>query len=940
MPAMPAKRRSTRTRRAEPAQPKRRAPASNRGAQDRGTTPAVGKVAAAALLIFDIYLIASLFTSWTGSVGDFACGVLTGTFGGAVVIPMAFIAYICLSIVTGRSVPRLGGTVAGAVLMFFCGSLLLGMAGIAYGTRPAFAIFDPGDVGRALAGAVFSAGGPLGTTLLGLACACLSLICFGVTGPFVAAFDRIAQLASSLTGRRYQLPRRERREEPATLDERTDVEGPSEPAEPEQPIDEPRLQTYDGKFFYVNETDEVIRERSQALIEQARAKSAEREAREQSEREQLEADEPTAAPEPEQTPAPAPTQTNRPLVSAQRRHDDGAPDLVLGPEDAARQRQLREEQRQAQREAMQERMIAQAPTPTQPAPEQTYEPVYRDAPASASSSEQQMARAFQMAHDALDASERTPMHEIEHEIEQGIEHETEQDITHETEGEPQQDELPTPVDVVRVDEVDYEPGRVRGGVFPPPLELIGPETDESDIITQEMARPWGERIIDTLAQFGIKAELAEVLIGPTVIQFRIQPHPGVKVSQIIALSNDMALSLAVASLRVEAPIPGKPYVGIEIPNPKRRGITLRSILEDESFTDTDRVLPLPMGVTINGESLVVGLEEMPHMLVAGTTGSGKSVFINCCIVGLCSKLTPDELRMILVDPKQVEMAIYEKLPHLLTPPVIDTKKAVHVLGWAVREMERRYSMCRTAKVRSIASYNEVALPKDRMPHIVIILDEFADLMMTGKKDSNDVEDYIVRIAQMARAVGIHLILATQRPSAQVVTGLIKANVPGRVAFTLAQMMDSRIILDTPGAEKLLGRGDMLFSYTKTPKPLRIQSPWIDESAIMKWLDYLVGVFGEPDFAEIESQGEGGGGMDDATFDDSLFEEAARLVVASGQASASGLQRRLRVGFARAGRLIDMLEQAGVISAASGTNAPREILVGEAALEEILEQIRG
>ena len=497
--------------------------------------------------------------------------------------------------------------------------------------------------------------------------------------------------------------------------------------------------------------------------------------------------------------------------------------------------------------------------------------------------------------------------------------------------------LPSPVDVEAIDEIMDDGDAAPPGQFPPQFEVYGRDDGDDEGITPEMARPWGDRIIDSLAQFGVEAELADILIGPTVIQFRVQPLPGVKINKIVALANDLAMALAVASLRVEAPIPGHPYVGIEIPNPKRRGITLRSIIEEDEYQNTDRSLPLPMGVTINGDPLVIGLEDLPHLLVAGTTGSGKSVFVNACIVGLCSMRRPDELKMVLVDPKRVEMAVYEKLPHILTPPVTDPKKAVHALGWAIREMERRYSLFASCRVRNLASYNEIALPKDRLPHIVIVVDELADLMMTAAKE---VEEYICRLAQMARATGIHLMLATQRPSVNVITGLIKANVPARVAFTLPSMMDSRTIIDVGGAEKLLGKGDMLFLSTQNPKPLRVQSPWIDERSIARWLDYLINMFGEPEYTDIDEQGDAPAGFEEtAGYDDPLLDEAVKVVISSGMASASGLQRRLRIGFTRAGRIVDMMESAGIIGPADGAR-PREILVDEDEAEEILGRITG
>ncbi|MCR5336580.1 MAG: DNA translocase FtsK, partial [Synergistes sp.] len=492
-----------------------------------------------------------------------------------------------------------------------------------------------------------------------------------------------------------------------------------------------------------------------------------------------------------------------------------------------------------------------------------------------------------------------------------------------------------PCDTVQDPNFSYDSsgaGHIKQGIFPPPADIFGPPEAVDEEMDEEKAGELGGKIVSTLSQFGIESQLAEILVGPTVIQFRIQLAPGVKVSKVAALSNDIALAMAVSSLRIEAPIPGKPYVGIEIPNPKRRGIPLRTVIEGRAFSETELMLPLPFGVAVNGEPVVVGLEELPHLLVAGTTGSGKSVFVNSCIVGLCSKRTPAELRMILVDPKRVEMAVYDKLPHLLTPPVTDPKKAVQALAWLIREMERRYSAFAKLRVRNLTGYNEKVLPKDRIPHIVVVVDELADLMMTAAKE---VEEYICRLAQMARATGIHLMLATQRPSVNIITGLIKANIPARVAFTLPSNADSRTIIDCAGAEKLLGKGDMLFSSTKHPKPIRVQSPWIADQVLADWLRYMTNTFGEPSFIRIEDQGSGSSGGNGGSFDDELLEEAVETVLSTGIASASGLQRRLRVGFSRASRLIDMMEQLGIVGAADGAR-PREILVDEDTAKEILE----
>lgn len=466
--------------------------------------------------------------------------------------------------------------------------------------------------------------------------------------------------------------------------------------------------------------------------------------------------------------------------------------------------------------------------------------------------------------------------------------------------------------------------KIEQGVFPPPLEIFGIEEIVEDAMNEKKAEPFGHKIIETLEQFGIEAYLAEILVGPTVIQFRIQLAPGIKVNKVAALGKDIALAIAVPSLRIEAPIPGKPYIGIEIPNPNRKGIPLRTIISNPSFHNSEHLLPLPFGLAVNGEPVVVGLEKLPHLLVSGTTGSGKSVFINSCIVGLCSTRTPDELRMILVDPKRVEMSVYDRLPHLLTPPVTDTKKAVHILAWAIREMEKRYSSFANIRVRNLKSFNEKVLPKDKLPLIVIIVDELADLMMTAPKE---VEEYICRLSQMARATGIHLILATQRPSVNVITGLIKANIPARVAFTLPSNADSRTILDAAGAEKLLGRGDMLFLSTKYPKPIRIQAPWVADNILSNWLHYLHNTFGEPDFIEIKEQSNLVSSINGKKFEDELLEDAVEVIMNTGIASASGLQRRLRIGFSRASRLIDMMEQMGIVGPAEGPK-PREILVEE------------
>ena len=482
------------------------------------------------------------------------------------------------------------------------------------------------------------------------------------------------------------------------------------------------------------------------------------------------------------------------------------------------------------------------------------------------------------------------------------------------------------------EELPVPPG-VDPSAFPPPLELFGTEGITVNPVSDELIRNQGERIISTLEEFGVEAELAETITGPTVIQFRLQLAPGIKVSKVAGLSNDLAVALAVPALRVEAPIPGTTFVGIETPNPRRWVVPLRSLLESTPFQRGDFDLPLPFGLTVDGVPLVMGLEDLPHLLVAGTTGSGKSVLVSSCIIGLCCARRPDELRLLLIDPKRVEMTLYERLPHTLTPPVVDSKKAVHALGWAIREMERRYELFAGARVRHLKAYNKKVLPKDQLPHIVIVVDELADLMMTSPKEA---EDYICRLAQMARATGIHLILATQRPSVNVVTGLIKANIPARVAFTLPSQADSRTIIDLSGAEKLLGKGDMLLLTSRYPKPLRLQGPWIDESRIVAFIQHVVRVFGEPQHIDIDSEDNGSWGEIAANLEDPLLEEAVSIILQTGIASASRLQRQLKIGFTRAARLVDTMEQLGMVGPQEASR-PREILVDDDKAEEILRQ---
>lgn len=432
-----------------------------------------------------------------------------------------------------------------------------------------------------------------------------------------------------------------------------------------------------------------------------------------------------------------------------------------------------------------------------------------------------------------------------------------------------------------------------------------------------------EVIKSTLLNFGIDVDMGEVRVGPTVTQYSLKPSAGVKLTRITALSNDLALALSAHPIRIEAPIPGKPLVGIEVPNQKIAVVTLRELLESEEFKRRPHNMMIGIGKDVAGIVHMGDLPKMPHLLVAGATGSGKTVCINTIILSLLYQNTPETLRFIMVDPKRVELTLYNGIPHLLTPVITDAAKTVNALKWTIGEMERRFDALAAAGKRDIGSYNKTA--EEKLPHIVFVIDELADLMATS---AADVEAGIIRLAQMARAVGIHLIVATQRPSVEVITGLMKANIPARIAFSVASIIDSRTILDCPGAEKLLGRGDMLYLTAELSKPKRIQGAYVSEEEMKEITNYLRG--DEPPVYDesIVSKGGGtsgtmsmfGGPSDDQ---DPMFEEAKQCVLESGKASASLLQRRLKVGYARAARLLDEMEEAGIVGPADGAK-PREV----------------
>jgi len=431
-----------------------------------------------------------------------------------------------------------------------------------------------------------------------------------------------------------------------------------------------------------------------------------------------------------------------------------------------------------------------------------------------------------------------------------------------------------------------------------------------------------EIIVRKLASFGIPAKVVARNAGPVVTQYEVQPAPDIKVSRIEALSDDLAMALAARSLRIEAPIPGKSAVGIEIPNAEFNVVALRRILEDVDFKASGSTLTFALGRDVAGKAQAVDLAKMPHLLIAGATGSGKSVMVNALITSLLCEATPDDVRMILMDLKRVELAAYNGLPHLLVPVITEPDRAKAALKWAVNEMEARYRRLAGASARNIRGFNETrADPEDRMPYIIIIIDELADLMM---REGKNVEDPIVRLAQKARATGIHMVLATQRPSVNVVTGLIKANFPSRIAFAMASQIDSRTILDAPGAEDLIGRGDMLYQPSDLPRAMRMQGVFVSDPEIGRIVAHWKDQIDDPryDMSIVTSDDEGTGSVDDLADEeaDRLLPEAVEVIREYDRASASLLQRRLKVGYARAARMIDQLEARGYIGPFDGSNA--------------------
>ncbi|MDA2921639.1 DNA translocase FtsK [Patescibacteria group bacterium AH-259-L07] len=433
----------------------------------------------------------------------------------------------------------------------------------------------------------------------------------------------------------------------------------------------------------------------------------------------------------------------------------------------------------------------------------------------------------------------------------------------------------------------------------------------------------------TLENFNIPVEMGEIKVGPTVTQYTLKPAEGIKLSKITTLHNDLSMALAAHPIRIEAPIPGRSMVGIEVPNVRVAVIRLKEILASDTFKKRKSNLTISLGRDVAGRIWLADLSNMPHMLVAGSTGSGKTIFLNSVIVSLIYQNAPEDLRFILIDPKRVELTLYDELPHLLTPVITDVDKTINALKWTIGEMERRFDIMHDAKKRNIDTYNS-AFSNNRLPYIIVIIDELADLMVTAP---HEVETCIIRLAQMARATGIHLVMATQRPSVDIITGLIKANITTRVAFSVASAVDSRTILDFAGAERLLGRGDMLFVSPEISKPRRLQGPYVSDIEIKKVVEYLKNI-AKPLYEEevTESQPDDIHSHFGDLKKDEFLDEARETVVAAGKASASYLQRRLRIGYARAARLLDLLEEEGTIGPAEGSK-PREVYTQPSSEEE-------
>ncbi len=477
-------------------------------------------------------------------------------------------------------------------------------------------------------------------------------------------------------------------------------------------------------------------------------------------------------------------------------------------------------------------------------------------------------------------------------------------------------------------------GRPGGQYRLPPIELLSLPPSTSKRVSQDDLQKNAETLEKTFQDFGIQAGVGEIQRGPVVTRYEVHPAPGVKLTRIASLADDIALAMRVAGIRVTRPIPGKGAVGLEIPNSKSTLVSIREVLSSQEMRSSKAVLPVGVGKSVAGNVVVADITEMPHLLIAGATGSGKSVCINAILITLLYTAGPDDLKLLIVDPKKIELGCYNNLPHLLVPVVTDPKKVAQALNWLVVEMERRYDYLSKAGVRNIAAYNarpidqtkdddEKEIP-DRLPYILTVIDELADLMMISPVD---VEMAITRLAQLSRSVGIHLIIATQRPSVNVITGVIKANFPARISFQVASKVDSRTVIDANGAETLVGNGDLLFMPPGTSKLIRAQGTYVDDAEIQRVVQFIKDQAG-PAYQEgvLAKEGKDGAEDEDEMIEDELYDQAVEVVLRTGQASASNLQRKMKIGYARAGRIIDMMEQRGIVGPPDGSKA-RKILVG-------------